>query len=343
MTSANRSFWPRQRATYVNTLTAMLLSLFIGLPTTSVSHATDKLRIGYASPSVNVAMLWVTQEAKLFAKNGLDVEVLFLESALVQRAMISSEIQLAMMTGGLMAAPRLAGADLLMIAGFVNRYVSRVMVRPEIAKPADLKGKRAGIVRLGAAADRGLRLVLTRWGLNPDKDLTFLQVPGGEPARIAALSASSIDVSLINPPYHKKGVEAGLKVLANLEDMDIPIQHIGLVTTQRLITKSPDVVRRTVRSYVEGIQVMRSNPKLAKVALSKYMRISDEAELEETYQLLKKLIPVKPYPTLEGFRIVLDELSEKIPTAKTANPKDFTDTRFLDELDRSGYFEQISK
>ena len=115
----------------------MLLGLFIGLLTISVSHATDKLRIGYASPSVNVAMLWITHEAKLFAKNGLDVEVLFLESALVQRAMISSEIQLAMMTGGLMAAPRLAGADLSMIAGFVNRYVSRVMVRPEIAKPAD--------------------------------------------------------------------------------------------------------------------------------------------------------------------------------------------------------------
>src|SRR5678816_480823 len=122
MTSANRSFWPRQRATYVKTLTAMLLGLFIDLLTTTVSHATDKLRIGYASPSVNVAMLWVTHEAKLFAKNSLDVEVLFLESALVQRAMISSEIQLAMMTGGLMDAPRLAGADLSMIAGFVNRY-----------------------------------------------------------------------------------------------------------------------------------------------------------------------------------------------------------------------------
>jgi ABC-type nitrate/sulfonate/bicarbonate transport system substrate-binding protein len=177
----------------------------------SRSYAADQLRIGYASPSVNVSMLWITQEAKLFAKNGLEVEVLFLESALVQRSMISSEIQLAMMTGGLMAAPRLAGADLTMLAGFVNRYVSRVMVRPEIATPADLKGKRAGIVRLGAAADRGLRLVLSRWGLNPDKDLIFLQVPGGEPARIAALSANSIDVSLINPPYHKKAVEAGLK------------------------------------------------------------------------------------------------------------------------------------
>jgi len=219
--------------------------------------------------------------------------------------MISGEIQLAMMIGGLMAAPRLAGADLSMIAGFINRYVSRVMVRPEINIPSDLRAKRAGIVRLGATADRGLRLVLAKWGLNPDKDLTFVQVPGGEPARIVALSANSIDVTLINPPYHKKAIEAGLKVLGNMEDMDIPIQHIGLVTTQRLMNQSPDVVRRVVKSYVEGIRVMRSDPKLAKRALGKYMKISDEAELDETYQLLKKLIPVKPYPTLEGFRIVL--------------------------------------
>jgi len=317
--------------------------LFVCCALSSDVQAADKLRIGYASPSLNVSMLWITQEARIFAKNGLDVEVLFLESALVQRAMISEEIQLAMMTGGLMAAPRLAGADLSMIAGFINRYVARVMVRPGITKASDLKGKRAGIVRLGAAADRGLRLVLSKWGLNPDKDLIFIQVPGGEPARIAALSAGAIDVSLINPPYHKKGLEAGLRVLGNMEDMDIPIQHIGLVTSQRLMTKNPDVVRRTVKSFVEGIQVMRNNPKLAKNALSKYMRITDEGELEETYQLLKKLVPVKPYPTLEGFRVVLDELSEKIPSAKTANPKDFTDTRFLEELDRSGFIDQLYK
>ena len=88
---------------------SMALGLVVLGAQVSRSHAADQLRIGYASPSVNVSMLWITQEAKLFAKNGLEVEVLFLESALVQRSMISSEIQLAMMTGGLMAAPRLAG------------------------------------------------------------------------------------------------------------------------------------------------------------------------------------------------------------------------------------------
>jgi ABC-type nitrate/sulfonate/bicarbonate transport system substrate-binding protein len=186
-----------------------------------------------------------------------------------------------------------------------------------------------------------LRLVLSKWGINPDKELTFLTVAGGEQARIAAMLANSIDVSLINPPYHKKGVEAGLKVLADMEDMDIPIQHIGMVTTQRLIAKSSDVVRRTLKSYLEGISVMRSDPKLSKRALSKYMRLTDEGELEETYQLLRKLIAAKPYPTMDGFRIVLDELAEKIPAAKTANPKDLADTRLLEGFDRSGYIDSL--
>src|SRR5687767_9943766 len=102
MTSVE-SFCQRKRTAWARKLTAALLTLSFGLATFSASHAADKLRIGYASPSVNVALLWITHEAKLFAKNGLEVEVLFLESALVQRAMISGEIQLAMMTGGLMA------------------------------------------------------------------------------------------------------------------------------------------------------------------------------------------------------------------------------------------------
>jgi hypothetical protein len=64
--------------------------------------------------------------------------------------------------------------------------------------------------------------------------------------------------------------------------------------------------------------------------------------LEETYEPLRKLAPLKTYPTFEGLRVLLDEVSEKIPAAKTTNPKTFTDTRFLDELNRPGYFDQVT-
>jgi hypothetical protein len=60
-------------------------------------------------------------------------------------------------------------------------------------------------------------------------------------------------------------------------------------------------------------------------------------------QLLKSLIPIKPYPTLKGFKTVFAELAEKVPAAKTANPKDFVDTRFLEEFDRSGFIDGMYK
>ena len=94
--------------------------------------AADKLRIGYGAPSVAMSVLWITKEGRLFEKNGLDVEVLYLESALVQRALIAGNIAFGEMTGSLMSAPKLQGADLVMVAGFLNKLLYRLIARPEI-------------------------------------------------------------------------------------------------------------------------------------------------------------------------------------------------------------------
>lgn len=304
------------------------------------SGGADKIRIGYGAPTITMAMLWITKEGKLFEKNDLDVEVLYLESALVQRALIAGDIHLGEMTGALMSAPRLQGADLVMIAGFLNQLTYRLVVRADIRSPIDLKGKRVGISRFGAGADRATRLLLSRLGLNPEKDVILLQV-GGTPTRIAALIANSIDATILEPPDHKKAVEAGMRILANMEEMGIPFQHTGLVTTQGFIKKSSDIVRRVVKSFVEGIHLMRTNPNISKRAISKYMRTKEEKELEESYQILRGFIQVKPYPTLEGFKVIFAELSEKIPAAKTADPRDFVDVSFLEQLDRAGFIDGL--
>ena len=88
---------------------------------------------------------------------------------------------------------------------------------------------------------------------------------------------------------------------------------------------------------------MRTNPSVAKHAISKRMQIKDEKEIEDTYLLLKSFVPIKPYPTLDGFKTIFDDLSRKVPAAKTANPKEFVDTRFIDELDQSGYIDSLYK
>lgn len=300
-----------------------------------------RLRGGYASPSLNVAILWITNDGKLFEKNGLEVEALYLESTLAQKALIAGNIDFAMMTGNNMAAPRFAGADLVVLAGFVTRFTYRLVVRPEINSAADLKGKRIGIFRFGSVADRASRMVLSRLGVDPEKEVTFIQTPGADSARVAGLLTNILDAALLNPPYYKQAVAGGMKILADMTEMDIPFQHIGLVTSQRSVAKNPDVWRRSVKAFIEGIHLLRTHPEIAKRSLAKYMRISDPKELEESYQLLRSLVSSKPYPTLEGFKTVFAEFAEKVPAARSANAKDFVDTRFLEEFDRSGYIDGL--
>lgn len=319
---------------------ATTLLILLSLASPFLSAAADKLRIGYGAPSVAMSVLWITKEGRLFEKNGLDVEVLYLESALVQRALIAGNIAFGEMTGSLMAAPRLQGADMVMVAGFLNKLLYRLIARPEIASAADLRGKRVGVSRFGAGADRATRLLLSKLGLNAEKDLTLIQV-GGAPTRLAALIANTIDATIVEPPDHRKAQESGLRLLANMEEMNIPFQHTGLVTTRAQLNKSPDISRRVVKSFVEGIHLATTNTEVAKQAFRRYIRLQQDREQEEAVQVLRSFLPRKPYPTMDGFKAVFAELAEQIPAARNADPKDFVDTRLLEELDRSGYIDGL--
>ena len=324
------------------------LSLIIGAVllltlTATLSFAADKLRIGYSGATITNSMLWVTQEGRLFEKNGIDAEVLYLQTTLGQTAMIAGEIQMCVYSASLLTPARLQGADVVMLLSFLHKPIYRLVVRPEIRTVADLRGKRIGITRFGTVSDWTTRLLLSRLGLDAEKDVTLTQ-SGDVPVLVNGLSAGrTIDAAIMQPPYDKKLVAQGLRVLLNMQDMDIVLQQTGLNTTQKFIARNPDIVRRVIKSMIDGIYFMRNNPAVAKRAIGKHMQIKDERELEDSYQLLRSFIQPKPYPNLEGFKPIFEEAGKRLPAAKTANAKDFVDTRFIEELDKSGYIDGLYK
>jgi len=319
-----------------------LLPMVLTVAWSTGVRGADQIRVGYGSLSTSYAAIWVAGEARLFQKNGINAEVLYLESALVRTALIAGDIAMGGMSGTTMAAPRLQGADPVIIASFANSLQYRFVVRPDIRTVADLKGKRVGVAGFGLGAHRGAQIILAKLGLNPDTDVTMLQI-GGDPTRMSALLSGSIDATVFNPPLHHRAVEAGMKVLANIEEMGFPVQASALVTTDRFIKKNYDLVRRSVRSVIESIHLIKSNPELTKRSIRKYMRFKDDRDTDEAYQIMRDIAPRKPYPTVEGMKAVLDELSPKLPAAKTAQPRDFMDTRFIEELDRSGFIDRLYK
>ncbi len=334
---------PRRNSGKRNGESTISLSSLIVFAVSLIWHsglfAADNIRIGYSGATVSNAMLWVTDEGRLFQKNGIDPQILYLQTTLGQTAMIAGEIDMCVYSGSLLASARLQGADVVMVVSFLNKPLYRLVVRPEIKTVADLKGKRLGITRFGTVTDSMTRLLMGKLGLDPEKDVSYVQV-GDVPILLASLSSGKIiDGAIIQPPYYLKAVATGMHVLVNMQEMDLPVQQTGLNTTQKFIRKNSDAVRRVVKSVIEGIHLMRNNPGVAKRALSKRMQIKDEKEVEETYQLLKSFVQPKPYPTLEGFKTIFEDLSKRVPAAKSANAKDYVDMRFIEELDKSGYID----
>ena len=308
----------------------------------SAARSAERIRVGYGSLSTSYAPIWVAGEAQLFQKNGITAEVLYLESALVRTALIAGDIVMGGMSGTTMAAPRLQGADPIIIASFLNSLQYRLVVRPEIKAPSQLKGKRVGVAGFGLGAHRGAQIMIAKLGLNPDTDVVMLQI-GGDPTRLSALLSGNIDASVFNPPLYKRAVEAGMRVLANIEEMGFPVQASALVSTEQFVRKNPDLTRRAIKSIIESIHLVKTNPELTKRAIRKYMRFKDDRDTDEAYQIMRDVTPRKPYPTMEGMKTVLDELALKVPAAKAAQPREFMDTRFIEELDRSGFIDGLYK
>src|SRR5215510_1867 len=155
-----------------NFLILLLLSWL--LVWVSAALSADQIRVGYGSLSTSYAAIWVAGEASLFRKNGINAEVLYLESALVRTALIAGDIAMGGMSGTTMAAPRLQGADPVIIASFANALQYRLVVRPDIRTVADLKNKRVGVAGFGLGAHA--QIIITKLGLNPDTDVTMLQI-----------------------------------------------------------------------------------------------------------------------------------------------------------------------
>jgi len=318
---------------------AAWLALGVVLLSTLTVGAADKTRIAFSSISPTQGVLWIADMGGFLTKNNLNAEIIYTRAAI--ETLVAGEVDFGQMTGSLMFSARLQGADPVMIAGVQDVLNDRLMVRPNINSVEELRGKRVGVFRFGSASHMRLLNVLPRYGMT-ERDVTFLQV-GDTPERLIALSSGAIEASLLSPPDHFQAQRIGMKVLLNLRDLNVPYQGTGLVTTQRLLAKNRDLARRFLKAFVESIHAIRTNPALAKRALAKYRQIKDEKQLEDAYQALREVAKPKPYPSIDGFRTIIKDAAERIPAAKTANPKDFMDTSLLEELDRSGYIDSLYK
>jgi len=304
--------------------------------------AADRVRIGYSSISGAYTPIWVAHDAGYFVKEGLQDDIILIPSGTqLAQVTVAGEIDIGSLNGSSAIAAALQGADLKIIGNSGNKMVFSLFVRPEIKSVEQLKGKKIGVTRFGSAPDISVRYALRKYNINPDKDLTLIQL--GFMATVAGgLQGGSIEGGVVSPPTQFAVEKAGFKELINITDMDFAFPNPALVAVGSIIRSKPDVINRFMRAYVRGMHRARTDPAFTYKSMAKYTKIEDAAVLKKAYEFyMSKVLEKAPYINMVGVQNVLDDLVKTVPAAKNAKPEQFVDMHFLDTLEKGGLLKEL--
>ena len=295
-----------------------------------------KLKAAYSSESSWSLATWVAYDAGLFKKYGLAIDLVLIRSAAtITAALIAGETPMIQLGGNGTIQAALQGADTVNVQTLVPIIPQSLVVSADIKSTEDLKGKRLGVSRFGALSDLVIRHYLRKFGLDPAKDVTIVQV-GGIPELLAAMKAGAISGGSLSPPVLTAAKKAGFKELGDFESLDYKYPAVAIATTRSFIQRQRSTALNFLRAEIEGIHAIRTQKNFAMNVLKKYMRISDPDIIEEGYRYALRFIQPRPLPTVEETRAVLEEL--KRPDAK---PENFIDLSLMQQLDREKFFEKF--
>ena len=300
------------------------------------------IRISYSAISGAMSSLWVAQEGGYFKREGLDTELLYIGGgSLLIQSMLSGDVPFAYGPSVPVINASLRGADLVLIGNTGNSLVFSIMSRPEIKQPANLKGKRVGVTRLGGSTDWALDAALKHWGLER-RDLMVVQT-GGMPEGLAGLIAGVFDAVVLSPPSNFKAAKAGMHELVDVGQLKIIFPNTPLSTSESFIKSNRDITLRFLRGFTQGLHRLRTDKEFSMKVLSKYTKVTDGetlAQLHQTYGMRYSGDRI-PYVRAEGVEEILKRTPGK--EAREAKAGSFFDNSVLTELEQSGWFKNLGR
>jgi NitT/TauT family transport system substrate-binding protein len=321
-------------------VSAIIFFAFVFLSQTGL--AADKLLGIHSARTMSQSMPWIAEEAGLFRKYNLNFQLVYISSAtMVTAAMLSGDGEVAI-TGGeaIIRAFAQGVTDLIFIASAKNSLTHSILGKPEIKRPEDLKGRKLGLTRLGSNSHYFVIQALRKHGMEPT-DVNFIQT-GGQVENLAALLSGAVDAAtMTGPAGGSRAVAQGFRYVIYGPDLQIPFAAATLVTRRSAMSGRGPVIERFVRVMAEAVKLMFTDKEMTYKVLAKQLRISDRKVLDAAYdEEIKVMEPRLEFKT-EAFQAILDETAKVDARAKKIRPQDVIERRYLDGLEKSGFFDKL--
>ena len=302
----------------------------------------DRL-VGIQSARVmSQSLPWIADEARLFQKYNLDFQLVYIASSGMATAAILGGDAEAALTGGVGFVRAFVGGapDIVFIGAVKNVMTQSILAGPEIKTTEDLKGKKVGVSRIGSNTHYFTVQVLKRAGMNPVRDVTFIQT-GGEFETLAALSRGAIQAATLTAPADARAITEGFHYVVYGPDLRIPYLATDFVTRRSVIAKRPQVVGQFMKAMAEALKIVHTDKAFVYKILGKYLRVDDKKTLDAAYSAEIKALEERLAISSEAVQATLEEVAQIDPRALKYKPQDLVDSRYVDEMEKSGFFDRI--
>ena len=315
----------------------------LGCDQSLAAQAPAKIAVGYATISNSSLALWLAQDEKIFARHGIDADLVFMPGSPTLIAAINSGALAVGFTGGTaILAAAAGGADFKVLAASHVRSNHDLIVKPEIKRAEDLRGKRIGVTSIGGTGWMAAMLVFEQLGVNPDKEKIIISAFGEMRVISRALETGTIDGALVTGNFTSQFKRSGYGVLGELEK--VPMMGNAVVVRQAFLQSQRDFLRNFLRAIGEAQVFVLSPMKRPAVlrVLTKRLNVTDPAVAEDALQDLLKRLDRKPIPSIPALRNIQRFLQTQNPKVGQVKLEDLIDDSIVRELDKAGYFERLN-
>jgi len=296
-----------------------VLFVLLVLYSYSSAPAQELRRIHYGTTTSTAHLpVWVAKDAGLFAKNGLNVEPVHIRGgALITMGIMSGQLQFSGAGAESVVAARIEGGDVVLLACPVDSDPVYLIARPEIKSPAELKGKATAVTRLGSTTHFYLRAALRHVGLDPEKDVTILQLGTGSEA-VSAMEHGRISMAALTNRYAIPLLQRGWPVFVDLSTTDLVYPSSCVASSRAFVKAEPKVVDDFLRAYVAAIQLIKKDQNFAEKTFAKWLREKDPFLIKKTVESYARIFKAAPYVPDKGIENVIKDLANR-----RTMPRDF--------------------
>ena len=308
----------------------------------SPASGADRLLGVQSARVMSQSMPWIAQETGIFRKYNLEFPLVYIGSSpLATAAMLGGDAQM-MIDGGLgtVRAVVQGNSELVFIAGIKNYLTQSILAKPEIKRLEDLRGKKVGVTRIGSTTHYFAVQAFKRRSMEAGRDYVMIQT-GGAPEMLAALLSGAIEAGTMTAPWDTRAIAEGFHYVVFGPDLRLPQVAVSFITRRSLIVRNSPVIAQFMRAMAEAAKILHTDKEVTFRVLGKYLRVDDRKILETGYNSEIKALEPRMELKLDALQAILDDVAQVDPRAKQIKAVDLYDRRFLDEMEKSGFFEKL--